>query len=92
MKRRNLNRRDAEDLPPGDPCHEQLVQASHKDAVICDVTRWDGAGSGQIRGRFAEHLRKIDRVVHLLELRLILCVATDGRSLKLTMLPGERLG
>ncbi|KAJ5097684.1 hypothetical protein N7456_008405 [Penicillium angulare] len=53
------SRRGGDDSSP-----EQLIQASHKDVVICDAIRWDGASIEQVRNHFAEYLRKTGQAIY----------------------------
>ncbi|KAJ5415787.1 hypothetical protein N7465_004482 [Penicillium sp. CMV-2018d] len=61
---------------------EQLIEESHKDVVISDPSRWDGASLEQVRDHFAVYLRKIKQEDYSEESRFASCLVVDERSLK----------
>ena len=61
---------------------EQLIEESHKDVIISDPSRWDGASIEQVRGHFAVYLRKIKQEDYSEESRFASCLVVDERSLK----------
>ncbi|KAJ5522028.1 hypothetical protein N7527_006143 [Penicillium freii] len=61
---------------------EQLIEESHKDVVISDPSRWDGASIEQVRGHFAVYLRKIKQEDYSEESHFASCLVVDERSLK----------
>lgn len=61
---------------------EQLIKESHKDVIISDPSRWDGASIEQVRGLFAVYLRKIKQEDYSEESRFASCLVVDERSLK----------
>ncbi|KAE8346756.1 hypothetical protein BDV24DRAFT_123426 [Aspergillus arachidicola] len=65
-----------------DPRPERLIQESHKDVIISDKQRWDGAGIEQIREHYAEYLRKTNIGVYGSCGRFEACMVIDERSLK----------
>ncbi|KAJ5316722.1 hypothetical protein N7508_001230 [Penicillium antarcticum] len=64
------------------PRPEQLIEESHKDVIISDSSRWDGASIEQVRGHFAQYLRKIKQEEHCEDSRFAVCLIIDERSLK----------
>lgn len=81
------SRRDGDNSRP-----EKLIQASHKDAVICNATCGDGASIDQVRDHFAEYLRKIGQVVYCDTQRYALCLIIHERALKSIVALGKRGG
>ncbi|KAJ5930941.1 hypothetical protein N7466_006434 [Penicillium verhagenii] len=71
---------------------QQLVQTSHKDVILSDAARWDGASIEQVRDHFAEYLRKTDQDVYPNEQRYALCFVIDEKALKSITAPGHRVG
>ncbi|KAB8222313.1 hypothetical protein BDV33DRAFT_168892 [Aspergillus novoparasiticus] len=61
---------------------EQLVQESHKDVIISDKQRWDGAGIEQIRQHFKSYLGKTKLGMDRGRGRFEACMVIDERSLK----------
>ncbi|CDM32153.1 hypothetical protein DTO013E5_3632 [Penicillium roqueforti] len=64
-----------------DPRPEHLIEESHKDVIISDSSRWDGAGIEQVRGHFAQYLREIKQEEHCEESRFAVRLVIDERSL-----------
>ncbi|CDM37042.1 unnamed protein product [Penicillium roqueforti FM164] len=64
-----------------DPRPEQLIEESHKDVIISDPGRWDGASIEQVRAHFAQYLRKIKQEEHCDDSRFAVCLMIDERSL-----------
>ncbi|KAJ5214057.1 hypothetical protein N7449_001226 [Penicillium cf. viridicatum] len=64
-----------------DPRPEQLIEESHKDVIISDSSRWDGASIEQVRDNFAQCLRKIKQEEYCEDSRFALCLMIDERSL-----------
>lgn len=61
---------------------EQLVKESHKDVIISDKKRWDGASIEQIREHFAAYLRATGIGMSVGMGRFGGCLVIDERSLK----------
>ncbi|KAK6829071.1 hypothetical protein RU639_003706 [Aspergillus parasiticus] len=64
------------------PRPERLVQESHRDVVISDKQRWNGAGIEEVRQHFADYLRKTKLGVDGGCGRFQACMVIDDRSLK----------
>ncbi|KAJ5928254.1 hypothetical protein N7466_007210 [Penicillium verhagenii] len=71
---------------------EQLIQASHKDAILSDMARWDGASIEHVRNHFAEYLRKTDQMAYPRDQRYALCLVIDEKALKSITAPGDEVG
>ncbi|KAJ5658276.1 uncharacterized protein N7484_001925 [Penicillium longicatenatum] len=61
---------------------EQLVKESHKDVIISDSSRWDGASVEQVRSHYMEHLREMKQERCGEQPRFVVCLMIDERSLK----------
>ncbi|KAJ5613708.1 hypothetical protein N7528_007362 [Penicillium herquei] len=67
---------------PNDTRPEQLVKESHKDVVISDASRWDGASIEEVREHFLGYLRKMNQERSSEEARFASCLVIDERSLQ----------
>lgn len=63
------------------PRPEQLVKESHKDVIISDSSRWDGASVEQVRSHYVEHLREMKQEGCGEQPRFVVCLMIDERSL-----------
>ncbi|KAJ5726587.1 uncharacterized protein N7483_007944 [Penicillium malachiteum] len=61
---------------------EELVKESHKDVIISDSRRWDGASIDQVRDHFAEYLRNMEQEDCSEEPRFAACLSIDEVSLQ----------
>ena len=64
------------------PSPEQLIKEPHKDVIISNASRWDGASIKQVRACFAEYLCKTKEEDYHYEARFAACLMIDERSLK----------
>ncbi|KAJ6010425.1 hypothetical protein N7451_001837 [Penicillium sp. IBT 35674x] len=59
-----------------------MVKESHKDVIISDSSRWDGASVEQVRSHYVEHLREMKQDHSGEQPRFVVCLMVDERSLK----------